>query len=57
MVDDLITRAIPLWNELSEGVDTGLSLEQLLRLAAYAKDIPDENIKSAVFGLGLSCSI
>lgn len=48
MVDDLITRAIPLWNELNDGVDTGLSLEQLLRLAAYAKDIPDENIKSAV---------
>jgi LCP family protein required for cell wall assembly len=50
MIDDLITRAIPLWNELSDGVDTGLSIEQLIRLALYAKDIPDENIRSAVLG-------
>lgn len=50
MIDDLITRAIPLWNELSDGVETGLSIEQLVRLALYAKDIPDENIHSAVLG-------
>ncbi|MCB9437836.1 MAG: LCP family protein [Anaerolineales bacterium] len=48
MVDDLLAQSLPIWNDLDEGIDTGLSLEQLVRLALYAKDVPAENIKNAV---------
>lgn len=50
MIDDLIADALPLWNDLSEGIDTGLSLDQLITLALFAKDIPDSNIHNAVLG-------
>lgn len=48
MVDDLLGQSLAIWNDLEAGIDTGLSLEQLVRLALYAKNIPSENIKSAV---------
>ncbi|MBI5927906.1 MAG: LCP family protein [Chloroflexi bacterium] len=48
MMDNLLVEAPGLWNDLNEGIETGLSLDQILRLAVYAKNIPQENIKSGV---------
>ena len=48
MVDDLVLQALPIWNDLKDGVQTGLSLDQLVQLALYARNIADQNIKSAV---------
>ncbi len=48
MVDDLIAQAVPIWNDLSDGVETSLSLDDMIRLALYAKDIPGENILNRV---------
>jgi LCP family protein required for cell wall assembly len=48
MLPDLLTQAPNLWNSLSRNVKTGLTLDQLLRLAVYLKDIPRENIRQAV---------
>jgi LCP family protein required for cell wall assembly len=44
----LVVRAPTIWASIREGVRTGLSLDQLLRLAWYAKDIPSENIHTGV---------
>ncbi|NDJ84326.1 MAG: LCP family protein [Chloroflexi bacterium] len=48
MLDDLATQALPIWNDLNEGIITGLSFDQIIKLALFAKDVPDENIHSAV---------
>lgn len=48
MVDDLILNALPIWNDIGEGVLTGLSLDQLIQLALFAADVPEENINNAV---------
>ncbi|PJF44440.1 MAG: hypothetical protein CUN55_03965 [Phototrophicales bacterium] len=48
MLDDLATQAIPLWNDINDGVQTGLSLEQMVQLALYAAEIDFSNIKTAV---------
>lgn len=44
----LVTQAVPLYNELSSGVHTDLSLDDILRLAMLAKDIPPDSIKPGV---------
>ncbi|MBN1963536.1 MAG: LCP family protein [Anaerolineae bacterium] len=44
----LILSAPSLWAQVAENVHTGLSLDQLLRLAWYARDIPLENIHTGV---------
>jgi LCP family protein required for cell wall assembly len=44
----LVTRAVPLYNELSSGVHTDLSLDDILRLAILAKDIPLDSIQPGV---------
>ena len=44
----LVTQAGPLYNELSSGVHTNLSLDDILRLAMLAKDIPLDSINSGV---------
>ena len=36
----LVTQASPLYNELSSGVHTNLSLDDILRLGMLAKEIP-----------------
>jgi polyisoprenyl-teichoic acid--peptidoglycan teichoic acid transferase len=47
-VTGLIQRAPVLYQQLGEGIRTDLSLEQLIRLAQTAGDIPSENIRSDV---------
>jgi LCP family protein required for cell wall assembly len=44
----LVSQAGPLYNELSSGVHTDLSLEDILRLAMLAKDIPLDSIHTGV---------
>lgn len=48
MLPQLIIQSPTLWGELSQGVSTGLSLDQLIQLAWYLKDIPGGNIKTGV---------
>ncbi|MCS6907255.1 MAG: LCP family protein [Anaerolineales bacterium] len=45
-----IAKAPVLYQELSSGIRTNLSLDQAIRLAWFAKDIPEENIKHAIIG-------
>lgn len=46
----LIKNAPSLYQELSAGVNTNLTLEQAIRLAWLAQQIPEENIKRGVIG-------
>jgi LCP family protein required for cell wall assembly len=50
MIPQLAPQAYTLWAELNEGVDTGLSIEQILELAWWVKDIPSGNYTNAVLG-------
>ncbi len=44
----LVVAAPTIWASIRDGVRTGLTFDQLLRLAWYAKDIPPENIRTGV---------
>ena len=44
----LVTQAVPLYNQISSGVHTNLSLDDILRLAMLAKDIPSGSIQQGV---------
>ena len=44
----LIIQAPTLWAALNEGVYTGLTLEQIIQLALYIRNIPPENIRTGV---------
>ena len=44
----LVTQAVPLYQEISSGVHTDLSLDDMLRLAMLAKDIPLNSIQPGV---------
>jgi polyisoprenyl-teichoic acid--peptidoglycan teichoic acid transferase len=48
MLPQLIVQSPSLWREVSDGVSTGLSLEQMIHLALYLKDVPTENIQTGV---------
>jgi len=48
LLPQLVLRAPDLWNQLSTGLHTDLSLSQLLSLAVYMKDIPTQNIHQGV---------
>ncbi len=48
MLPQLILNAPAMWAEIQSGVQTGLTLDQILRLVWYAKDIPAENIRAGV---------
>ncbi len=50
MLPELISKAPVLYNELSEGVHTNLTLDQLIRLAWLGAQIPSENIKNGAIG-------
>jgi LCP family protein required for cell wall assembly len=50
MIPKLAPQAYSLWAELNTGVDTGLSLEQILQLAWWVKDIPSSNYTNKVLG-------
>jgi LCP family protein required for cell wall assembly len=44
----LVTQAVPLYNQISSGVHTNLTLDDILRLAMLAKDIPAGSIQQGV---------
>jgi LCP family protein required for cell wall assembly len=48
MLDDLLVQSPVLWEEFESGISTGLTLEQIVRLAVYAKDIPSDKIIKGV---------
>jgi len=48
MVPQLLIQAPTLWSSLSENIYTGLSLEQIIQLGLFAKDIPLDNIDMGV---------
>lgn len=50
MLPTLIAKAPVLYQELSAGVHTNLTLEQAIRLAWLAQQIPEENIKQGFIG-------
>jgi LCP family protein required for cell wall assembly len=50
MLPTLISKAPTLYNEVSAGIHTNLSLDQAIRLAWLAVQIPGENIKQAAIG-------
>lgn len=50
MLPTMIKKAPILYRELSNGIDTNLDLDDALRLALAAKNIPDEKIQKGVLG-------
>jgi polyisoprenyl-teichoic acid--peptidoglycan teichoic acid transferase len=50
MLPTLITKAPALYQQISAGVHTNLSLDQVVQLALLAQQIPSENIKQVVIG-------
>jgi len=48
MIPQLLIQSPALWNTMSDNVYTGLSLEQVIQLGLYAKDIDMDNIKTGV---------
>ena len=52
MLSILITKAPTLYRELTAGINTNLSVEQVIRLALLAKDVKEQNIQRGVLGKG-----
>lgn len=50
MLPTLIAKAPALYSELSSGVHTNLSLDQIVQLALYAAQVPNESIKHGIIG-------
>ena len=50
MLPTLVEKAPALYASLQQSIDTDLSLDQMIRLAVLAKDIPRENIRTGVIG-------
>jgi hypothetical protein len=50
MLPTLIQKAPSLYQQLSSGVHTNLSLDQVIKLALLAKDVPIDSIKQGVLG-------
>lgn len=50
MLPVLTSKADVLYQELSSGVHTNMSLQDVVRLALLAKDVPEENIRQGVIG-------
>lgn len=50
MVPRLLTQAPQLWQSFQENVSTNMTLDEAIQLALLAKDIPRENIRTAVIG-------
>jgi LCP family protein required for cell wall assembly len=48
MLPALVVGAPGLWSQLSRHVKSGLTLDQIIRLVLYAKDIPKESIRHGV---------
>ncbi len=52
LVPQLIVNSPSMWATLSDGVYTGLTLDQIIQLALYVKDIPAENMRTGVINEG-----
>ena len=52
MAPQLITQAPAIWSQLNSGIHTDLTLEQLIQLGLYAKDVPKENVHQGVVDYG-----
>ncbi len=52
MLPLLIDKKDVLYNELSAGIHTNMTLDQLIRLAVIASQVPEENISRGVLGKG-----
>ncbi len=52
MIPELVVRAPTLWSQLSRHIKSGLTFDQLLRLALYVKDIPISSIRTGVIDYG-----
>ncbi len=50
LIPILLAKSGPLYNELSSGVDTNMTIEQAIALGLLAKDIPLENIQRGIIG-------
>ena len=50
MMPTLISKAPTLYQQLSSGIHTNLDLDQIIKLAWLASQIPEENIKQGVIG-------
>jgi hypothetical protein len=48
MLDNLLTQAPGIWGDLSDGIDTSLSFDQIIQLILFARDIPGENITKGI---------
>jgi LCP family protein required for cell wall assembly len=48
----LLTQAPSMWDALSDNVYTGLTLDQLVQIALYLKDVPASNIHADVIDYG-----
>jgi LCP family protein required for cell wall assembly len=48
MLDDLVLQAPGIWSDLEDGIDTSLSLEQIVRLALFAQNVEEQNIHTGV---------
>ncbi|GIL14183.1 MAG: hypothetical protein BroJett038_29030 [Chloroflexota bacterium] len=48
ILPQLIIQSPTLWAQLSQGISTGLTLEQIIQLAWYLKDVSGENIRTGV---------
>jgi LCP family protein required for cell wall assembly len=48
----LIAKAPSLYNQLSSGIHTNLSLDNAIKLALLAQQVPSQNIRRGVFGKG-----
>ena len=53
MIPTLVAKAPQLYKDLSEGIHTNLTLDQVIRLAYLAEQIPPENITKAVIGTNM----
>lgn len=50
LLPTLVTRAPAIYTEISTGIDSNLTLDQIIRLAWALKDMPRENITQALIG-------
>ena len=55
-VANMMTRAPSLYSQLERGIRTDLSLDQLIKLANVASQVPEDNIRNEVIGFDLVTS-
>jgi anionic cell wall polymer biosynthesis LytR-Cps2A-Psr (LCP) family protein len=51
LLPQLIIRSPEIWNQFSNNVHSDLTLDQLLQLLVYLKDVPKENIHQGVIDI------